>query len=192
MKTLSKLSVFSLLLVAGVMSFSSCNKKSAVTSSAKEVSIPFDGSKYRSDKDYFRARGTGTSPDLSTSKKIAMQNGRTEMAASIEAVLKAVTDQYTNQRTFSNAQEFNSRFEELSRTVVNQTLNDVRVMDEKAFEQEDGRFQYWVALEMSREALSKSINDRVSREDALRQDFDRQKFQEIFDAEMNKLRQERP
>ncbi|MCC5919931.1 MAG: LPP20 family lipoprotein [Cyclobacteriaceae bacterium] len=186
--------VSSLLALSLIMAFglSSCSKKTAVTKGSTELSIPFEGSKYRSDKDNFRARGTGTSPDLSTSKKIAMQNARTEMASNIESVIKSVTDQYTNQRTFTDAQEFSSRFEELSRNVVNQSLTGVRVMDEKVFQLADGRYQYWVALEMNKDNLNNSIADRVSREAALRQDYDKAKFTEIFDREMEELSRQRP
>lgn len=53
------------------------------------------------------------------------------MAANINATVKRVTDQYTNQRTVGNAQEFENKFEELSREVVNLEMSNVQELGQK-------------------------------------------------------------
>ena len=81
---------------------------------AVEITVPFSGKEFRSDENYFRAKQIGKSPDLATAKKIAFQNAKSEMASNINSTVKKVTDQYTNQRTVGNAQEFENKFEEYS------------------------------------------------------------------------------
>ena len=79
---------------------------------AEEVSLPFSESKYKTDKENFRSRQSGTSPDLATSKKIALQNAKAELASNIKQVFKIATSQYTNQRSVANAQEYENNLRE--------------------------------------------------------------------------------
>src|SRR5690606_7544712 len=107
-----------LLLIPAIaaLTFAGCKSKKGTPvqkeTGAVEISVPFSSSEYRSTSEYFRSKQVGKSPDLATAKKIAFQNARAEMAANINAVVKRVTDQYTNQRTIGNKQEFENKFEE--------------------------------------------------------------------------------
>jgi hypothetical protein len=157
---------------------------------AVEISVPFSDSKYKSDKDFFRSKNVGKSPDMATAKKIAFQNAKSELAGNIKAVIKRVTDQYTNQRTVGENQEFENKFEELSREVVDQTLTDTRVVDEKVFKETDGKYSYWVAIETSKQAILDGVSDKISKNQKLQLDYDKKKFEEVFNSEMEKLSKE--
>jgi len=157
---------------------------------AVEISVPFSGKEYRSDEKFFRARQSGKSPDMATAKKIAFQNAKSELAGNINATIKRVTDQYTNQRTVGDKQEFENKFEELAREVVNMQLSNVREMDSKVFQENDGKYTYWVAIEASKEEVFQKMDERISSDAKLKLDYDKMKFQQIFDAEMKKLAEE--
>ncbi len=157
---------------------------------AVEITVPFSSKEYRSDENTFRAKQTGKSPDLATAKKIAFQNARAEMAANINAVVKRVTDQYTNQRTVGNTQEFENKFEELAREVVNMEMSNVKEIGEKIFKEPDGGYSYWIAIEADKKAVFEKIDSKISGDAKLKLDYDKQKFQQIFDAEMKKLAEE--
>lgn len=170
--------------------FTSCGGSKnlpSVQSNSTEVSVPLSGAAYRTDKDYFRASQNGKSPDLATAKKIALQNAKTELAGNIEATMKAVIENYTNQRTVGDQQEFENKFEEISRTVVNQTLNDVKIIDEKVFKEADGKYRYYIAIEMSKEPVVRNMNDRISKDAKMQLDFDQHRFRQILDEEMKKF-----
>jgi hypothetical protein len=172
------------------------SKKNAATpieksSGAVEISVPFSSKEYYSDKENFRAKSSGSSPDLQTAKKIALQNAKSEMAGLIQTTVKKVTDQYTQQRTIDNKTEFNNKFEELAREVTNQELVDVRVMGEKLFKEPNNSFTYWVAIEANKQAVLNGINKAMSNNQKLSQDYDKKKFEEVFNAEMDKLAKER-
>lgn len=157
---------------------------------AVEISVPFSSKEYRSDENNFRAKQVGKSPDIATAKKIAFQNARAEMAANINATVKRVTDQYTNQRTIGNTQEFENKFEELSREVVNMEMSNVKEIGEKIFKESDGGYSYWIAIEANKKTVFDKLDAKISSDAKLRQDYDKMKFQQIFDAEMKKLAEE--
>jgi hypothetical protein len=164
-----------------------CKGAKSVQSDSTEVSVPFSGKEFRTDKEYFRASQSGKSPDLATAKKIALQNAKAELAGNIQSLIKAVTENYTNQRTVGDKQEFENKFEENARTVVNQTLNDVKVIGEKVFKEKDGKYTYYMAIEMSKEPVINNVADRISKDAKLQLDFDKHQFQKVFDEEMEKF-----
>ena len=179
--------------ISGIMmTATSCKttQKLEKTTGAIEITIPFSESKYKTDKDFFRAKQSGKSQDLATSKKIALQNAKSELAGNIKAVIKRVTDQYTNQRTVGDKQDFENKFEELAREVVDQTLTDVRIIDEKIFKETDGRFSYWVAIETSKESILDGVVSKISKNEKLQLDYDKKKFEEVFNSEMEKMSKE--
>ena len=116
-----------------------------------------------------------------------MQNAKSELAGNIQSVVKTVTDQYTNQRSVADKQDFENKFEELSREVVDQTLSDVKIMDEKIFIETDGSYTYWVAIEESKTAILEGINKKISSDDKLQLDYDKKKFEDVFNTEMDKM-----
>jgi hypothetical protein len=185
-----------LLLVPAIalLSLSACKSKKATPiqkeTGAVEISVPFSSKEYRSDENFFRAKQSGKSPDQATAKKIAFQNARAEMAANINATVKRVTDQYTNQRSIGNAQEFENKFEELSREVVNLQMGNVKEIGEKIFKENDGSFTYWIAIEANKKDVFDKIDAKISSDAKLKLDYDKMKFQQTFDAEMKKMAEE--
>jgi hypothetical protein len=159
---------------------------------AKEISVPFSSKEYKTDEDFYRARSSGKSPDMAAAKKIALNNAKSEMASNIQTMIKKVTDQYTNQRTVGKDQEYENKFEELSREVTNQSLANIRVKDEKIFQEANGSYTYWVAIEADKKEVFKQMDAKISADKKLQLDYDKAKFQQIFDAEMKKLADERP
>jgi hypothetical protein len=157
---------------------------------AVEISVPFSGKEFRSDENNFRAKQVGKSPDMATAKKIAFQNAKAEMASNINSTMKRVTDQYTNQRTVGNTQEFENKFEELSREVVNLEMANVKEIGEKIFKEPDGAYSYWIAIEAGKKAVFDKLDARIANDAKLKLDYDKQKFQQIFDSEMKKLAEE--
>ena len=175
-----------------MMTVTSCKTPQTLekTTGAVEISVPFSESKYKTDKEFFRAKQSGKSQDLATSKKIALQNAKSELAGNIKAVVKRVTDQYTNQRTVGDKQDFENKFEELAREVVDQTLTDVRIIDEKIFKETDGRYSYWVAIETSKESILEGVAAKITKNEKLQLDYDKKKFEEVFNSEMDKMSKE--
>jgi hypothetical protein len=176
-----------------VMSLVGCkSKKTSVQkeTGAVEITVPFSAKEFRTDENNFRAKQVGKSPDLATAKKIAFQNAKSEMASNINSTVKKVTDQYTNQRTVGNTQEFENKFEELAREVVDLQMSNVREIGEKIFKEQDGSYSYWIAIEAGKKEVFDKLDAKISNDAKLKLDYDKQKFQNIFDQEMKKLASE--
>ena len=83
--------ILSLFAIAGLMVLASCGGTSPMGEKVKE---PFSGSKYESDKRYFRSVGKGQSMDDNIAKNKADLQAKKELAQQVQTTLKVVTDQY--------------------------------------------------------------------------------------------------
>jgi len=185
MKTFTNL----LVILFVVTSITGCksNQKITKATSSTEISVPFSENKYKTDKNFFRAVQSGTSPDMATAKKISMVNAKSELASSIQTTVKVITDNYTNQRSIANKQEFENKFEELSRQVTNQLLSNIVIIDEKMLKDENAKYTSWIAIEMSKDEVLNHLADQISKEKKLQIDFDKYQYEKIFNQEMEKF-----
>jgi hypothetical protein len=195
MKTLFQSVITAAALIAVVSVAPSCKSKKGTPldkqTGAVEIEVPFSTKEYQSDKETFRSKASGNSMDLTTAKKIALQNAKSEMASLIQTTVKKVTDQYTNQRQVGSTQEFSNKFEEMSREVTNQQLTDVKIIGERSFLEPNKTYTFWVAIEANKETILNGINKGITSNAKLQQDYDKKKFEEIFNQEMEKLSKER-
>jgi len=157
----------------------------------KEVVVPCGDNEFHSDQKFFRGTGSGTSQDQSTAKNKASIDANSNLAASINRTIKTVTDRYTNDRQIGENSEFEQKFEQLTRDVVNQELNNVSTVCSKSFIK-DGKWTFYVAAEVAKDELLNKIKDKISKDAKLQLDYDKQKFENVFNEEMNKLAGEKP
>lgn len=175
--------------VAIAAMIASCKPKEKIPTGEKEVVVPCSGPDYFTNNKVFRANSIGESMDQVTSKKKALTNARNELAQSIQTTVKTVTDNYTNSREMNRKEELEQRFEQLNREVVDQTLQGVRTICEKLVQTKEGNYKTYVAIELSADDLVKQYNERMSKDDRLKIDYDYEKFKKTFDDEMAKKAQ---
>lgn len=175
--------------VAIAAMIASCKPKEKIPTGEKEVVVPCSGPDYFTNNKVFRANSIGESMDQVTSKKKALTNARNELAQSIQTTVKTVTDNYTNSREMNRKEELEQRFEQLNREVVDQTLHGVRTICEKLVQTKEGNYKTYVAIELSADDLVKQYNERMSKDDRLKIDYDYEKFKKTFDDEMAKKAQ---
>lgn len=187
-----------LLMVAGIFTFAfmlaSCggSKKAADPSFGKEINVPCNDDEYHTDAKYFRGTGNGISTDLSTAKSKARIDAQTNLSRSISTTMKSVADRYVNERQVGDAQEFEQKFEQMTREVINQELNNVEVACSKTLQMKDGKYQVFQALQVPKDQVLNNIKDRISKDQKLQLDYDKMKFEQVFNEEMDKLAKERP
>jgi len=181
------------LLLAGAVifgsTFTSCKSKEEVSNVKNEtlIEVYCSGPDYRSDKNNFRANSIGESSDQVTARKKAMSNAKADLAGLIQTVIKGTTDNYVNSREFNNVEEVEERFESLTREVLNQQLNNIKVICEKQTITKEGRYKTYVAIEMGVDALEEALNNKLSKDQRLKVDYDYEKYKETFDKEMEKM-----
>ena len=189
-------SVLPIIAAAVMITIASCSgSKKRIKAGAKEevptgeveVKILCSGPEFFTDKKAFRANSVGESSDQIISKKKAVNNAMGDLAASINTTVKSVIDNYVSSRELNNVEEVSEKFEGLTRQVVDQELSGVKTICERTVQKTDGNYKTYIALEMSGEDLVESINERLSKEEQLKVDYDYQKFKETFEDEMGKM-----
>ncbi len=184
----------SALMLLGGLSACKSKKKMAAADAAKppggetEVKVLCSGPEFFTDDKVFRANNLGESMDQATSKKKAMANARADLASAIQTRIKGVIDNYVNSREMNNKEEVHERFEGLTREVLDQKLVGVKTICEKQVKVDaTGNYKCYVAIELSAQDLLAAYNDRLSKDDKLKIDYDYEKFKETFDKEMKKM-----
>jgi hypothetical protein len=168
-----------------------CKGKEKVTSKEqggfKEIDIPCSGPKYTSDKNFFRADNSAESQDMSLSREKALTMAKQRLASLIQTKVKSVTDRYVNEREFGQDSEFEQKFENLTREVVDLNMNDIKIICEKTGSLDNGKFKTFVAIEIDKESLLNGISNGISKDKKLQIDYDKMKYEQIFNEEMEKL-----
>lgn len=185
-----------LISVAIVFSIASCkSKEKAETTTVqeeqgfKEIIIPCQ-SEGRSDADNYRADASATSANMQASREKALLAAKQRLASLINSKIKSVTDRYMNETEVEDRSNYESKFENLTREVVNQTLIDVKVTCEKTGSVNGGKYQTFIAVEASKTAIRDGISNNLSNKDKVQVDYDKKKFEEIYNQEMQKLEDE--
>ncbi len=173
-----------------VAATTSCkSKKKAVVEPPKgEVEMILPCAEFKSDGKYFRAYSFGESSDANVAKQKALSNARSELAAQISTTMKIVGDNYVKSSEFNNVEEVLERFEQNSRTVVNERINGaVAVCDKLTQVTSSGRYKYYVALELSGEDMVDRYYKTLTNDQTLKVDYNYEKFKKTFEEEMAKM-----
>lgn len=152
-----------------------------------EVIIPCTGVGFYSDATTFRASGEGFSHSMTTAKNKALQTARERLATSIESTMQAVIDNYASSYETGMDEESKSKYQGLSRTIVNRTLQGVVPICEKVMQTPEGAYRAYVAVEMMGGKILEEYNNSVNKDDKLRIEYEYEKFKQTFDEEMRKL-----
>jgi len=187
------LKTFGMVLIASTLILgTACGKKKKLAEKnappAGETAIKeyCSGDEFFSDKKYFRANALGESSDQATAKKKAMANARADLASSLQTTIKGVIDNYVNSREFNNREEIEERFEGLTREVIDQNLSGVKTICSQPVQvNATGAFKYYVAIELSGADIAADYNERITKDERLKIDYDYEKFRAIFDQEMD-------
>ena len=184
-------------LLAGIVLVSCKSKKEAATVTVKDtgfkkVESPLSDKQYKSDDQHFRARGIGESQDETAARKIAFMNAKSELASLIQTTMKKVSDQYTNQRTVGKDKEYENKFEEMTREVTNLEMANMREIGTETYTNEQGLYKVYLVVEAKKDEIFQKMDSRISSDKKLQLDYDKAKFQQVFDEEMKKLAESRP
>ena len=87
----------------------------------------------------------------------------------------------------NNSEQVEERFEQLNREIVEQKLTGVRTLCEKLMRTDNGTYKTYIAIELSADELVATYNERLSKDERLRIDYDYEKFKETFEKEMEKM-----
>ncbi len=153
----------------------------------QEVVIRCSGPEYQSTDGFIRASSMGESNDMVMSKKVARSNTLEELASKIEITVKAVIDNYYNRRQKNMDESVEKRYEELTRSVVNQKINGYKTICEKVTKTADNKYRTYLAFELPVDNVMNPVYNQISKDTELKIDYDYQKFKKDFEEEMQKM-----
>jgi len=182
---------YSVLCIGFATTLTNCSRKTTPIqkeTGAVKLSIPFSSDQYKSDKDHFRKTASGNGPDMQYAKEMALLNAKAGMTADINSLVQRVFDQYKNQRTIQNKSEFELKAEQQTIEAVREVIANVKDLGEEVMKETDGSYTYYVAIEVSKDEVFKQIDSKISSDDKLQLDYDKYKFQEIYNREMENLK----
>ncbi len=189
-KTLSLITIASIFVGCGMFNQSSNGSSKGSSEGETLLEMYCNGDEFLNNKEYFRATGIGESMDQMTANKKARSNAQAELAKTLNSTMKIVTDNYVKSSEVNNQEELTERFEELSRTVVNQQLEGARKICEKYTKTKEGNYKCYMALELSGKDMLAKYNEQIIADPTTKVDYDYDKFKKTFDEEMLKLEQQ--
>ena len=165
----------------------SCKSKKEVVPKGEElVELPCNGPEYFTKKGIIRATASGESQDQMLAKKKAQANSREQLAATLNVTIKSVVDNYYSSKAIDNVEQAKTRFEGLTRQVVDQQLSGVATICEKQTKTKTGTYKCYIAQELNGEEILQGIQKKISGDEKLRLDFEYEKFKNEFNKEMDK------
>lgn len=156
---------------------------------------PFEQRRYRSNNRYFRAVGNARSSRLDIAKKKAETDAKARLAGLINTTVKQVNEDFVQDISTENSEQFMQKFTSLTRTIVNQTLYNIEVMDSEEFRikgrrGEEDVYNAYVAIQINKDEFLEALNREVAKDEELALNYNKEKYEEIFNEEMDRLNNE--
>jgi hypothetical protein len=175
------------------LALAGCKKDEPMTSTPDtrgEVRIVeyCSGPEFLTNKDFFRASATGSSPQREIAKKIARQNAEATLARAIEATVELVAENQATQLGFNTTEEATSKFNELARTIVNQRLNGAITICQELTMTSDKKYIAYLAIELSGADIADAYVESLQQEERIRAEYNYDQFKETFENVMENYR----
>ena len=167
----------------------SCSSSIALTKvdDSREIKLPFSEKEYKTNAEFLRARANGESRDLQGGEMIARHNAEAVLANTIGTAIKGVTEQYFQNTSDNNSNDFSKKFESTTRTITNEAVSNIKIVDTKTLKKANGVYDTWMVIEVSKKSILAGTLKAMSNQKAFKLESDQAKFREIFEQEMSKL-----
>ena len=167
----------------------SCSSSIALTKvdDSREVKLPFSEKEYKTNAEFLRARANGESRDLQGGEMIARHNAEAVLANTIGTAIKGVTEQYFQNTSDNNSNDFSNKFESTTRSITNEAISNIKIVDTKTLKKANGVYDTWMVIEVSKKSILAGTLKAMSNQKAFKLESDQAKFREIFEQEMSKL-----
>jgi hypothetical protein len=176
-------------MVLASITLTSCPSSIALTKvdDSREIKLPFSEKEYKTNAEFLRARANGESRDLQGGEMIARHNAEAVLANAIGTAIKGVTEQYFQNTSDNNSNDFSKKFESTTRSITNEAISNIKIVDTKTLKKANGVYDTWMVIEVSKKSILAGTLKAMSNQKAFKLESDQAKFREIFEQEMSKL-----
>ncbi|MCC6684309.1 MAG: hypothetical protein IT247_04490 [Bacteroidia bacterium] len=175
-----------LLMMAATFVFACGTRKKSTTEGMTEVTGPFSAKKYQSDRRFFRATGSGESINLEAARSQAMLLAKQRLASAVQTQIKSVQEAYSSDRKAEAGTEFEQRFQNLTREVLNQIIVDVATIGDKTFQKTDKSYVAHIAIEARKKTTYKKLKE-IAKQKTTLSDKDKKYIEEMIDSAIKDL-----
>lgn len=127
----------------------------------KSVKEPFTGSKYESNKRYYRSTGKGSSKMDNVAQSQAELRARQQLAQQVQTYFEVVTDDYQRSTTGDHVDDAMNRFETLAREITSAQLADIRIIGSEKYLSDEGAYTCYVAMEVKKSAMYRYLKKQA-------------------------------
>ena len=152
------------------------------SSFGKVVKQPFSGSKYESDKKWFRAVGSVERIKDNIARDKAELDAKQRLAGQVETNMRRVADQYLSQTENASNADVADKFQSLVREVMNTNIADLRKFDEVVYQKDDG-YRVFVAYEIKKKDMLKFMKKQAKLDKKISEQT-RKSIEEMIDEEL--------
>ncbi len=127
---------------------------------------------------YLRASGSGRSYEESEAARLATENARNELARMIRTAVEGASESHSLNATQDRKISAQSISEVVMTQYVAEDLYNTPVIEQSVYDMSDGTIQVYVCLEMrtKEDAMLQKINEGLSRDQVLQNQYDRDRF----------------
>ena len=190
MKSTQTLAACAAILALGLTSCKGEKETTSTPDSRGEVRVIeyCSGPEFLTNGEFFRASATGSSPQREIAKKIARQNAEATLARAVEATIEIVAENQATQLGFNTTEEATSKFNELSRTIVNKQLTGAVTICQELTMTEGNKYIAYLAVELSGQNIADAYADGLKQEERIRAEYNYDEFKETFEEVMSTYR----
>jgi hypothetical protein len=190
MKSTQTLAACAAILALGLTSCKGEKETTSTPDSRGEVRLIeyCSGPEFLTNGEFFRASATGSSPQREIAKKIARQNAEATLARAVEATIEIVAENQATQLGFNTTEEATSKFNELSRTIVNKQLTGAVTICQELTMTEGNKYIAYLAVELSGQNIADAYVDGLKQEERIRAEYNYDEFKETFEEVMSTYR----
>ena len=145
----------------------SCGTQKQAVSTGRGVEMDIPCQVY-DDADYFRSSGTATNVNQQNARSAALAAAKSMINQKLGGTVKGITSDYQKMLAGNAQQEDIARLIEGElQMAVDRTLNDAEQVCEKMFRQDDGNYESWIGIQISKKKLAAEMKKGLSENEKL-------------------------
>ena len=142
------------------------------------------------DAKFFRGTGTATAVNQQNARHAALQNAKAMIRETLGGLVQGLSVDYSRQVAGeAQAAKVQGIIEGEFAQLVEEKLNNGNITCEKGYTLQDGLFEYWMSMEISREELLDDLTSALSQNEELEIEFNRNEFRKFAEEKMAKMKE---
>lgn len=140
------------------------------------------------DSKYFRATGTATAVNQGSARMAALENANALVNRMLGGYIQGLSVDYSrNVSGEARASKVQGIIEGEFAKLVSEKLNNADITCEKGYMLQDGLFEYWISIAISKEEIVEELTSRLDDNEELEIEFNRDQFRKYAEDKMQSM-----